>query len=321
LLALARQASPDTPAGVRIAFADAWTRSGRPREARRVLDGIVAEHAGPPAIDWTHLTLGWLDMVAGEFRHARGHYEHADETGLGHPVAPVALGLIDAAEHQTDRAIATLRAAATAPGVPPPLRPLARLGVAYAHYWTRAYEVAAAEFDEVARTDAGSILADDAAYGAAWARWRAGAHDEALERLRALASPTELQAETKRTARALVDLEPRAITRGAMKRYRRVPLGSPADQVLALFDVDGRELARAALADVADAPSTVAVPAGDRALARPATEPALQAEPSARPRPVAGTSFAALVLVIGIVAGSAALWWLLARRHSRDERG
>ena len=317
-----RDASDAWPPGFKLALADAYVRGGQAGAARGVLGRLVDGSAGPPWSEWAVVGLGWLDFAAGNLERARERYEQASTTTLGRPIAPLMLGLIDAAERRTDSAV-ELRTLAGAPGTPARLRPLARLGTGYAYYWAGDFRTAAAELEKTAMVDAGSPLADDAAYAAAWSRWRAGDQDLAIAQLRRVAEGVGQGVNPKRVTRALLDLEPSALLRASLKRYARLPVTDPGQQVLALLDADGAGLARAALARIGavpgpESPAATALPPRVPAHAPAAAAPgpiAARAAPESPGSPIAADTrrpwpWSSLMLLLAAIA----VVWLVGRR-------
>jgi len=194
------------------------------------------------------------------------------------------LGLI-AATGGTTESIALLDQIAVAPESPPALRMVARLGSAYARYWGRDYAAASAAFEAAAVEDPTGPLADDARYGAAWALYRSGDVEGALAGLRALAG-TEEGENDSHVGRALMNLEPRAVFRGSLRRYRAARIGPPHEQLLSLLDLDGVALARAALGRIAGAREE-AGPERELTSAMERATPFSSATPESRAAPVA----------------------------------
>jgi len=260
LLAFAGDASSGSSPLLRMLVADAYVRAGRLGTAQGMLRELAADRPGSPWTELSLLAVAWLDLASGDFARARTRYEQS--ASFGAALVPVALGFIDAAEGRTDAAIAGLRAAATAPTIAPQLRPVARIGVAYARYWARDYEGAAMEFQRVALDVADSPVADDAAYGAAWSRWRAG-DPGAVDALHALAARTPHAVPSERIPRSVTTLRARALVHAGLRRYRRGRPVLPPDQLLVLLDADGGALARTALTFLEpDAPAPVEMATG-----------------------------------------------------------
>src|SRR5262249_58389142 len=99
-------------------------------------------------------------------------------------------------------------------------------------------------FEAVARDYPASKLRDDAQYGAAWSRVRAGERAAGEAALRSLASDAPKYGPA--VSEELVNLDPRALLRAGFARYRRGPLRPPEDHVVELLDGDGRAVGPAA---------------------------------------------------------------------------
>lgn len=307
LIETLRPRRDDLPPGVSLVLADALVGAGRLRDATRILGDVLAKAPDAATASLAHLGLGWMALAADDTGKATVEFEAAAD-GPHALLAVATLGLIAASEGRGDDAVSLLNSIVYAAGTPRPLAAVARLGMGYAYYWTSDFRQAASTFDEVPRFHADSPLADDGAYGAAWARYRSGDVDGARESLEALAGDRSASAGV---AASLLDLGPRAVFRTGVRAYEGHG-STPEEKLVAVLDRDGRMLAAAALARL-DA-GVVATPASDRsAIASSPTEvPAAPARPAVvphtRPTPAArqdssrwwivGLAVAALLVVI-----------------------
>jgi len=140
-----------------------------------------------------------------------------------------------------------LEALGAQPRGEPAIQVAIRQATGLAWLWAGDPRRALAAFEAVAaRPDAGE-LADDAAHGAALARWRLGETSEALSRLAELALAGDRS--TGGTSRSLALLERGATLRAAARRLRRVaqPFAPPSAHVTASLDAEAAGLARRAL--------------------------------------------------------------------------
>lgn len=233
------------PAPFLLPIADALLRAGRVDRASVVLADLVTRGPERPWPAWAELGLGWIALSRGDRATARTFYKHVAAGPDSRELAVLLLDMLDALDGQGERAAAALEAIAEDSRVEPVLRSGARLGAAYGRYWSQDYDGAVTAFTAVA--DGGEPLADDGRYGAAWSRWRRGDRENALAAWRELAHTPGPGSNPRRVTRALVELAPNAVFRASLNRYRTVAPGRPEDQLVALLDVDGAQLARAAL--------------------------------------------------------------------------
>lgn len=281
---LGREERGDVPPVVLLALADAQLRARRFAAADALFARAAAADPGAPTAAWAALGRAWAAVLA---------------------LPPDA-----DARAALDRLVAAAPAgAATA------------LLRAYARWWAGAADAAAA-FDAAAAAADGALV-DDARYGAARARLRAGDRDTALAMLRDLATwaPTARGTVTP----ALVALERDAVLRAAFARYRRAPARAPTAQLHRLLDGDGALLARAALRTLEDPPRTPAAPPRRRSAARaaiaadrPRAPRTASAEPAARRElrlDALASALRPLLLPAALVALGLALHDRLGGRH------
>ncbi len=332
LLRMAHQLGTEGPPAVRLLVADAYLRSGQMVSARRILQAVLDGNDGPPWTSFADLVLGWMAFGTGRLGAARTHYARIADWDLTREMVPAALGLIDAAEGREAKATAGLTEAAASAQTPKELRALARLGIGYAHYWSGHFDGAAGSFEAVAMQEPASVFVDDATYGAAWSWWRLGDQDRALARLHAMLGSASGDGEAERRKHprlplALVDLEPRAILRASMKRYRDVPLDRPDEQLVRLLDMNGRDLAESALlrmeeglapAALSDRPMTGHATRYTEGTAEPPPSARAPAATGRRPAPPEWPAGRLVLLALGVV-GVALLGLLFApeRRSAR----
>jgi hypothetical protein len=210
-----REGREDHPPIVLLALADARLRAGSFAAADRLFARAMAAGPDEPFAMWAVLGRAWVRLLA----------EVEDDAGAS--LAQVC-----------DDARASLTAAA--------------LSAAYTRYWRRDDGAAVVAAFDAAVAAADASLIDDARYGAARARLRAGDIDGARPILRDLAG-WHTNGRPGPASPALVALERRALLRAGFERYRRGPVRPPAQQVVVMLDGDGTALARAALRDLGEA--------------------------------------------------------------------
>jgi len=259
VIALARHGTDSLPTPALLALADAYARDGRPRRARRVLTDLLARTPPPNLAAWAEHGLGWIALASGDSAGARLHYGRLAAGGVEAALGTLVVALLDGIDGRVDQAATVLDRIAVAADTPWQLRPAALLGAAYAHYWAKDYGPAAVRFASVAEQFPGSPLSDDARYAAAWTRLQAGDREAIAALQRVAAEPSSGRAKA-RVGPGLVRLAPATLLRSGARQYRRAPLLQPVEQLVALLDVDGPALARAALRQIGiDQPPTVPV--------------------------------------------------------------
>jgi hypothetical protein len=245
LLALRREGLENLPPYILLAMADSRLRTGNRAVARRLFQRVIDRSPGEPWVGWAHLGLAWLSMAAGQADEAGDHFRRvADSSSPSRDLARLALALLDAQTGRTREARATFDALAERADVSVALRQVARIGGAYARYWSGEFGDAAEVFERAVAAAPDGPLADDARYGAALARWRTGARAEADTVLRDLADLGPSHPGGEAPSRALVWLERGALLRQSFHAYRRMPLRAPEEQLVHLIDHDGSVLAR-----------------------------------------------------------------------------
>lgn len=282
-LAAGREDVDGLPSPVVLLLADAQLRARRSRAAARLFREVAARAEEGPWREWAGFGLGWLALVHGDVRAGREHYQALANEGGGNAAATLLLGLLEAMD-RNPKALPLLRALHADPTLQPSVRDVAGLGMGCALLWTGDFHAAADAFDHQAA--AGGPLRDDARYGAAWARWRAGDQAEAMMRLRALAAARgESGSNPGPVTGALVALRPRAVLGASLSRYRDLRPGPPQELLVPLLDADGAGLALAALYQLGV--QAVDVP-GDAPTApegQPGQEPAsVRGDDALRPR-------------------------------------
>ena len=248
LITAGREGGGRWPAPALLLLADAYLRDAKIGAARRVFAQVLAQTSDLEPVGWANFGLGWTAMVRGDFREARARYEPVAAGTWAPDVAAVMLGLVDAAEGRTARAVATLEHMAGAPETAYPLRGMTRLAAAYAYYWGGDFAQAVVAFDDAASAQPFGSLVDDALYGRAWSLLRVGERSAAIDALRVVAADKSAGINPPRIPFSLLNLEMRSMLRAGMTRYRRVPVGQPREVLMALLDGDGSALAAAALA-------------------------------------------------------------------------
>jgi hypothetical protein len=322
-----------------LAIADGFLRAQRPRAAAEVLAEAVRRSEEPVVRGTAELLLGWIALATGDTAAAREHSSRLTdgEGSWGALVASVLFGLAAASEGAGHEAFEVLHEVMNDGSTSESLRAVAALGSGYALYWERDYAAAADVLRRAAGTFSGTPIGDDARYAAAMAEYRAGSREIALEKLRDLAGADGEQGTSRAPKHALVALHPRAIFRESLRSYRGARLVPPDEQIVSIFDLDGRALARAALAQLSgDSNRKPILGSGGH------SPPATQSDSFAEPIPVsasAGTSTpAANRTTAGHLPGNAepagTRWWLwtflalvalvlttLRRRHAATRDG
>jgi len=301
-----------------VALGDAALRAGRRRLAEEYFADVVYRDAGQPWTGWAEMQLGWIAVLDGDLGGAHLHFETVAETAPQYAAgARLALGIVAGAEGSgRSRELFAEAAAGTADAE---MAQAARLGAAYARYWSGDFAGAATAFDRVAAEHPDGRFADDAAYGAARSRWQSGDVEGARIRLEELAGGPVEPAGARRAVPGLVDLDAGWLVRAGVRRYRRSGVRPPDKQAIDLLDGDGRQLARAALAafgsepeaETGDTPSeapVVAVLTEHVASDRPAAtsddllRAGAAAAPSSRDDPRAGSAALRWLVVAAIVS-------------------
>jgi len=283
LLRVARSRRRALPTGYLLTLGDALLRAGKPSAARTVFRDVLAYDVDTETAGWAHFGLAWIALARGDLPGARSHYETIVAGGWGALSARVHLALVAAGSGRGRDAAATLDEIAASPDAWDALRLLCRIGAGYARHWAGDYRAAAVTFEVTALEFPSSRLVDDALYGAAWSAYRAGDRETALGGLRRLAESRGAAA-TPPHADELVELDPAAIFREGLRRYRGTGIGRSDDQMLTLLDLDAVPLARAAFVRLTAAGSEAApvraVPSDARQPDRTPTEPHATAERS-----------------------------------------
>ncbi|HJQ85812.1 MAG TPA: sterol desaturase family protein, partial [Candidatus Binatia bacterium] len=185
---LERQDPSALPPVVLLAIGDSHLRFRHLTRARQRFDQVVATGVGEPFQSWAELGLGGVAMGRNDHALARSHYlKVAAAGGPSAALATVLAALIDTRENYLDDAAATLTRVADDAAAHPMVRDVARLGSAYARFWAGRWDDAAEAFMN-ASGSVSDVLKDDARYGAARARWRAGDRERAVAEMRLLAA-------------------------------------------------------------------------------------------------------------------------------------
>jgi hypothetical protein len=249
LVALGGQATPALPPLILLALGDAQLRAMRLHGAEESFTYVLAQGASEPYAGWARLGLAWAALARRDHEGARARFATlAESESSAALLGEFALGFIEAADERPT-AFERFAHLATDERAPPLMQQAARLGAAYAHYWSGAYGEASDLLAALAEGDPASALADDARYGAAWARWHAGDHTGAASALRELAAGQRetSSGDRRRPSRILANLEPQALLQAGVERYRRAPFAPPESLVALIVNGDGVALARAAL--------------------------------------------------------------------------
>ena len=273
-----------------LAAADVHLRAGRTRTATRFFREAARREAGPPWNTFAQLGLGWTALARRDYAAAAKYYRGIDDAGPICGIARVMDAWVLGLRGRYAEAIARFDAA-LANDLTPNVRQAALLGAAYARHWKGDFQDAATAFDHLVSPP--SVLSDDARYGAAWSRVRAGELEAAIPALVALAGEAPAVGEPTRISDAAVWLTPSTIARGGRESGARISgFAGPDARMVAMFDGDGAALARAALGlldrrgklearvPVDLAPAAPPVRVGNDGAARPVDAPrAVVAEP------------------------------------------
>jgi hypothetical protein len=117
------------------------------------------------------------------------------------------------------------------------LRLAAELAGGYGRLWSGDDQGARESFDAVVSKNPRGRLADDAEFGSALTQWRSGDPAGAEARFAALAERPELKS-TSAVSREGPERGLRAMARASRQRYRRLPVGSLGEQLLASLEFD-----------------------------------------------------------------------------------
>jgi tetratricopeptide (TPR) repeat protein len=211
---------------------------------RSALLYVLARDVGPVPHAWARYGLGWILLADGRFAAAVEQYQAIVAGGSNWSTASILLAMLGAGSDA--RMEDTVARAVAAENGWPAQRLVGTLGMAYERYWSGDPAAAVAIFEQAAAMDPTSLLVDDARYGAAWSRYRAGDREGALRALRKLA-PGRPAPLGRRIGRGLVELDRRAVFRESLRRYRGPPPQTPDQRLVTLIDLDGLVLADEAI--------------------------------------------------------------------------
>jgi prolipoprotein diacylglyceryltransferase len=264
MIAIGRRDDATLSPLARLAVADAHLRSGHMRTAGRMFEAVMADDPDGPWYGIAALGRGWTAASRGRMDEARSFFADAagveGSTGL---LGDFMVGMIDAGTGDPDALERFARVASDA-DAPEGLRSAAMLAQGYAKFWAGDDAGAGMSFAAMEADDGGSVT-DNARYAAALVQWR-GEHRNAAEAtLRELAA-TGPREHTERQPHGLVGLDPRSLLRASARRYRRLPLRMPVDQVTDMMAIEVAPLARLALHEIA-AGQAAPRPLGERAAA------------------------------------------------------
>src|SRR5262245_17999434 len=245
---LRRQDPAALPPVALLVLADADLRTRNTRAAARLFEAVRAGDAGEPWMSYAELGLGGIALQSGDLETARAYYQQARASG-GPSSGParLLLAVIESFDGDPASATSAFEALANDGVAPEAIRSAARLGAAYARYWSGDDVGAASAFDAAAATLTDQRLVDDARYGSARVRWRAGDAAGARWSFATLAASSTAASGGGRKSRALVALDRRALLRNGFEQYRKAPVQPPEASLAMLFDLDAPGLARAAL--------------------------------------------------------------------------
>jgi hypothetical protein len=326
LVQIARAQAPTLAVDRVLALGDALLRTGEPGIAGRLFRNVLARDVGPVPHAWARYGLGWILLAEGRFGAAVKQYRAIVAGGSNWSTASIVLAMLGAGSDA--RMEDTVARAVAAENGWPAQRLVGTLGMAYARYWSGDPAAAVAIFERAAAMDTTSLLVDDARYGAAWSRYRAGDREGALRALRQLA-PDRPVPLGRRINRGLVKLDRRAVFRESLRRYRGPPPQTPDQRLITLIDLDGLVLANEAVRWI-EAEAGRPPERGDeitearRPPATPATIPVASSPGAAAPGVVETHRMSAVGTVLGgvLVALLALLasMRLMARRRARPPR-
>jgi len=320
LIAIEREAGASLPPMFRIAAGDALLRAGNRRGAERVFEESLASGEGYPWDDFASLALGTIRLASGDEAGAEiyfGRLAEADEASsraLGH----LGLGATYAASGRFAEAQAAFDA--TGDAADPEIQHAGKLGSALALHGSGDHERAAAAFDAIAAADPEGPLGQDARYAAARARLAMGEREESAAALRELVRSCDATRSGRRTARALRNLDARAMGRDWLRSYRRTGWGDLRAGGKPMFSIEGCALARSTLRAIAqnDARLASTRPA---AAAPPRAASAARATQPGRPAPrsdaphgeLPSGSWRSSLLALGAIATLVVLWRVVGR--------
>jgi tetratricopeptide (TPR) repeat protein len=285
VLRLAARGIDGLPIPVLMTLADIQLRTGRSGQARRLFEAVLAQNPDRPTSGWAQMGLGWAALARGDLETARAFYAQAPEQGGPKVLAGLMTGLIDAAIGDPASVAARLEALAADPSTPAQMLPTIDLMAGYARYWSGDLAGAAAAFAGVAAANPAGPAADDARFAGARVRAALGDREGAAEALQAMSAAKRPGPAAPRFGRGgLVDLDPRAMLRAAVRHYRHAGAGKNIDPVY-LLDGDGHVLARAALRREARRTAREVATSGERGArpvpAAPAAPPSVSSAPAA----------------------------------------
>lgn len=279
----ARQDPGSLPPLVQWLLADARFRAGSDRAAidlaARALEGLPGAPGSLP-----YLLLGMIAFAQGDLPRLDDLVLRSDGVSAESRLAVLLLQGLAWSTRDPGAAALLLERLADDRSIDPGLRPAFRQAAGLTALWAGHPERAVSHFEAVATEPNAGVLADDARYAAAIARWRSGDTATAIGELEALAYATGERRKTGRPSAGRALLEQDATLRAIAGRLRRYPtrVAPLVDQVAGAFDAEVAGLAVRALEVFAGADTGTPVGRGEDPPSRVAILPAEDRPPAVR---------------------------------------
>lgn len=314
LIAIEREAGASLPPMFRMAAGDALLRAGNRRGAERIFEQSLAAGEGYPWDDFATLAMGTIRLASGDEAGAETYFGRLVEANEASSRALGSLGL--GATYAASGRFAEAQAAfeATGDAADPEIQQAGKLGSALALYGSGDHARAAAAFDALAAEDPQGPRGQDARYAAARARLAMGEREESATQLRDLVRTCDETRSGRRAARALRNLDARAMGRDWLRSYRKTGWGNLRADGQPLFSIDGCSMARATLRAIEQNDARLAavqpVAATERVVSAPlATKQAAPRAGSDAPvEEEPSRSWVWSLLALGAIAALAAVW-------------
>lgn len=319
LIAIEREAGASLPPMFRMAAGDALLRAGNRRGAERVFEESLAAGEGYPWDDFATLAMGTIRLASGDEAGAETYFGRLLEANeaSSRDLGSLGLGATYAASGRY--AEAQLAFEATSGAADPEIGRAGKLGSALALFGAGDHARAAAAFDALAAEDPQGSLGQDARYAAARARLAMGEREQSTAELRELVRTCDETRSGRRAARALRNLDARAMGRDWLRSYRKTGWGNLRADGRSMFTIGGCSMARATLRAIEQNDARVAAVQPVATTERVATAPLAieQRAPRARSEAPADAPSSGRwswwLLALGAIAASLALWRVVGR--------
>lgn len=236
------------PPLVRLLLADARFRSGSDRAAAGLAERALAGLPGT-AGSLPYVLLGMVAFAQDDLPRLDDLLLRADGVTLEARLAVLLLAGLASSTRDARASALLFERLADDESIPPDLRPAFRQAAGLTALWAGDPGRALSAFERLAAGADAGVLADNARYGWAVARWHAGDSASAIAGLEELAAAPEAGRRPRRPTAGQALLEQRATLRGMARRLRHHPtrVAPLAAQITGAFDSDTAGLAARAL--------------------------------------------------------------------------